>query len=801
MIDLEALKSALEGLAEPGRLNDHPLTRAGFVNAYRDHHPEAQSLPAGPALGWALADFWRERFVPSALTARFKRHWNLFLTLEVGYFYPFRKQTRFPGGLAQIGAVLSDREQVALVIADGDETHVQELLQAKYADFWEALVPSDKKEALTLGLSTVASRRDTALRELLKELNKVEATLSEAQPGPQSSTSAVSALELYLRDMLPAAPTVVPDEWREIIQAARAAPRAFIQGEVGSGKTLLLSAIAHDLMQAGAVPLYVSLSEYAPYATTMDLLHFAPTHGAFAQSYRDEPSRRTFEQQLAEAQRAEQLIVLADQSDDLFEDERVQVSRRLSDFRRLILAERAPRLTLDRRSAISLSMPDLSPQSMVTLLAALGASPESAQQAIAALQPANVALNLSLAHLTTRTASETCHPHSVTVTSQWIDRLLNQARPTGTTITEADGARRLLRYLAGIRFEMAPHPEPTTNLTRDNIRRSFWHLPLRPEDEEHGWVLIDGCCRAGLLSRIEDQWQFSNAHLERALAAEYAFEEPAWVSLRPSQRELMKWAAALIAHRGDGQRQQVFFGQLRSALNGATLLSVLDVADFLTEFHQRESTASQAFKAEIIQRLKRLMQSPSSQVRVAATQKARSLGSEAGSVGLDVSAYMFFQPEPLDTEAHDLAGLLRQLSLTSPPGDQARWLEDRRVINGLLDGLCHAPSVDLKRRCAAWLRRSSLSKVVEVHVPANAWWKTRSQSALEVVAQVAQNSAQDELTRTLAKSVLAKDEFLIRLWQLGDKYTPLVYDLLLTLDKRLFLTHASLSAQEWKISQ
>ncbi len=46
-MDLEVLKSMVEGLAEPVRLNDHPLTRAGFVQAYRDHHPEARSLPVG----------------------------------------------------------------------------------------------------------------------------------------------------------------------------------------------------------------------------------------------------------------------------------------------------------------------------------------------------------------------------------------------------------------------------------------------------------------------------------------------------------------------------------------------------------------------------------------------------------------------------------------------------------------------------------------------------------------------------------------------------------------------------------
>ncbi len=739
--------------------------------------------------------------MPSALTTRFKRQWNLFLTLEAGYFYPFRKRTRFPGGLAQIGAVLSDRDQVALVIADGDETHARELLQAEYADFWETLVPSSKKEALTLGLSTMASRRDTALRELWKELEHVAATLSEAEPDPLSSASTENALEVYLRDILPATPTVIPEEWRGVLQTACSAPCAFIQGDVGSGKTRLLYAIAHDLKQAGVVPLYVSLSDYAPHATTMDLLHFAATHGTFGQAYREESIRDNFEQALAEAHRAGRLIVLADQSDDLFDDERVTVSRRLSDFRRLILAERAPRLTLDRSSAISLSMPDLSPQSMVTLLAASGISRESSQRAIGALHRANVTLNVSLACLMAQAASEPCWPHPVTVVGEWIDKLLSQTRPPRAITADVDQARRMLRYLAGIRFDIAPHPEPTLILTRDNLRRSFWHLPLQPEDEAHGWALIDFCSRAGLLNRVDDQWQFSHAAVERCLAAEFAAVETGWVSLHPRQRELMQWTAALVAHRGEEQRQRVFFNQLRAALNGTAPLSVLDTADFLTEFKRYESTAFEAFKTEIVQRLKLLMQSPASQVRYAAIQKVRSISGEATSAYGDRLPERLIQPEPLDAEAQDLVGLLRQLSCSPPHGDEAHWLEDRRVLNTLLDGLCHALAADLKRRCAAWLWRSTLSKVIEIDVRPKAWWKTRGCTALEVVAHMAVSPDHDRVTRVLARSILTEDDFLLRLWQLGDEYTPLVYEILLATDKRLYLAPVPLRGHRWRIME
>ena len=181
MIDIDLLKSAVEGLAEPAALDLHPLTTANFVDRYRSSIPKTQSLAAGEVLGRALADLWRQQCLPPTLNARLKREWNLFLTLEVGYFFPFRHRRQFPGGLAQLGALLLDRDHVALVIADGDGARAQTLLHSEYADFWETLSPYDKKEALALGISTMAARRDAALRRLAKELEKIETQAPAAE--------------------------------------------------------------------------------------------------------------------------------------------------------------------------------------------------------------------------------------------------------------------------------------------------------------------------------------------------------------------------------------------------------------------------------------------------------------------------------------------------------------------------------------------------------------------------------------------------------------------------------------------
>jgi hypothetical protein len=138
--------------------------------------------PRGEILGRALADLWRERCLPPTLRGRLKREWNLFLTLEVGYFYPFRHDRPFPGGLPQLGGLLLDRDHVALVIADGDEVRAQKLLQSDYADLWQMLALLDRKETLALGISTISARRDAALRRLAKELEKLEAQLEAAPP-------------------------------------------------------------------------------------------------------------------------------------------------------------------------------------------------------------------------------------------------------------------------------------------------------------------------------------------------------------------------------------------------------------------------------------------------------------------------------------------------------------------------------------------------------------------------------------------------------------------------------------------
>jgi hypothetical protein len=88
---------------------------------------------------------------------------------------------------------------------------------------------------------------------------------------------------------------------------------------------------------------------------------------------------------------------------------------------------------------------------------------------------------------------------------------------------------------------------------------------------------------------------------------------------------------------------------------------------------------------------------------------------------------------------------------------------------------------------------------LEVHVPEQRWWKARTRSALEVLAHHALESEGDDLTRRWLYSILAREDRVLQLWQRGDEYLPLIYELLLTLNQRLFLVTGLLTQPEWQI--
>jgi uncharacterized protein (UPF0147 family) len=133
-----------------------------------------------------------------------------------------------------------------------------------------------------------------------------------------------------------------------------------------------------------------------------------------------------------------------------------------------------------------------------------------------------------------------------------------------------------------------------------------------------------------------------------------------------------------------------------------------------------------------------------------------------------------------------------------PKGREDQWLDNRSVLNALIEELRTHRDPIIRHQCAAWLRRSALDKITEIQIPSRPL-KSRLLTALEVLAGIANDFSEDTFARVLVKSVLAKDEFVLKLWKSRTEYIPLVYELLLALDKRLFATKASPGKQDWYV--
>jgi hypothetical protein len=647
---------------------------------------------------------------------------------------------------------------------------------------------------------TIEAKPDTAITSDTSKQEGVTELVS--QPAASQSSApvrpAIDTLDLYLKHVLPPEPGYIPAEWRELIASATSMQRGFIQGEVGSGKTHLLYAIGHALRQADQVPLYVRVSDYAPHAAQMDILHFAATLGSFGQLNRSEDTRRDFEAALAEVLQAGRLVLLADQCDDLFEHEAAEVSRHLRDFPRIVVAERAPRLLVARNHENTETMPQLSTDSIVQLVAATQALSAEFEQVVSTLNQEFATVTPGLASAAAHSVYETGDRHPVTFIGRWVDELLHATRSTGEIVTEVDKARRVLRYLAAIRAGIAAQPDRTTELTRENVRRAFREfLPF--EQDDTGWQIIDAGMRSGILTRAGDQWAFTDVIIEKFLAAEYAFVDTALTSLHPAQRDMMLWVSALLARRGSERQKDRFFKQLQIALDRASPLSYLDAADMAIEIQNAETPVPPEFFDKLRHALSDLAKVESNQVHSEVARRAARLGIDLSVSNLQPSSFEVIRPSELRQWADDLPGLLQILDLRSPKGDERQWLEDRRVMNVLVQTLSGANPLDLKRRCAAWLQQSSLSKVITLQVHTKAPWRSRALPALEVLAQLAKAADTDASTALVARSVLCKDEFMVQLWQKGEEHAALVYDLLLVLDKRLLVPRLFPSKIEWQV--
>lgn len=133
----------------------------------------------------ALGALWRAKQMPRWLDSAFKCEWSVFLVPEVRFFYPYRHGLSPPRNLTQVCMLLSDREYLATVIADGDPEKAAFHLGPRFSPFWLSLVPQEE----ALPYSTVWDRMQRAMTLMARLIDQassldscgVEPLVSRAQ--------------------------------------------------------------------------------------------------------------------------------------------------------------------------------------------------------------------------------------------------------------------------------------------------------------------------------------------------------------------------------------------------------------------------------------------------------------------------------------------------------------------------------------------------------------------------------------------------------------------------------------------
>ena len=339
-VDLELLRTASESLGAPSSGN-HAANLTAAVQS--------------------LGHFWRSRHLPPVMDAGFKSEWNIFLALEVGYFYPLRKAKPLPANPGRIGVLLSDQDHLAMVLADGDSRLAEEYASDKYDRFWGAIVPQE----CALPYWTVRTRIERGLKLLASDLNQGETfrqallPLSEHEKdgAPEMSIPMVEQPMSVIRNRFDTAsrscpPIAIPNGWKDLIEQILVHRRILLYGRTRIGGTQFLSFLISELTATGMIPVLIDLPEYALYAHEESLLPFCARIGLLRRAFPDAIAKTDLEAELAEANIHDRLVVLADGLDDLPDQKMPTVLGRLAPIKRVVLASRTPGIFLADMAAI-----------------------------------------------------------------------------------------------------------------------------------------------------------------------------------------------------------------------------------------------------------------------------------------------------------------------------------------------------------------------------------------------------------------------------------------------------------------
>jgi len=190
-LTFELLEDFLQQLSAPTQFDNHALVNLLWETPLlKNHlalHPQDRNLSQGRIVGLALRSFLHST-KPTRLSAKLKTDWNKFLFLDVKCFYPFAHLTRFPKSYSELGVWLYDKDQLTLVIADGDPLAAKRLA-AENQDFWKALILDDAVPSP----QTLSARSKSSIKgfwkELIKQLELLDllANVSNAPDEPTST--------------------------------------------------------------------------------------------------------------------------------------------------------------------------------------------------------------------------------------------------------------------------------------------------------------------------------------------------------------------------------------------------------------------------------------------------------------------------------------------------------------------------------------------------------------------------------------------------------------------------------------
>jgi hypothetical protein len=305
--------------------------------------------------------------------------------------------------------------------------------------------------------------------------------------------------------------------------------------------------------------------------------------------------------------------------------------------------------------------------------------------------------------------------------------------------------------------------------------------------ESEGARRLELVLRAGLLRPDDGCLEFVDVAVAQLLAAERICEHDyRWASLHPRYVQVRLWAASILARRREHVRMAEYFVDLERAAASVSPLGWLDIADCLAQIDASQWPGAVKMMPILSDYMKPL-------VHAACVRVQRAIAERAARLNLPIEVAV----GPTGPDELISAESFAALRMTAGIGDLVPGARQRanhdasrrssvRAIGSLLDQMQRAQSNLIRTQCAAWLQVADLMASVALVPFGVVTRRAPLRSALEELAMIALHPSTSRVTRLLAQSLLADDEHLEQLWQLGCHYAPLVCELELATGKRLW---------------